>query len=249
MRKALFLTAYNRLSYLQQVLHTWESVVGVEEWDMVAMIEPSDLSHQIVEEFEEFSRKTKFRRFSIQVNPQVYGVLHHPWVGFENLFSTNLQGNYDFVVRAEDDIIVSNDVLEYFSWAAKKFKLDPSVATVHAFSEAEGSARDVELISKFSPLMWGTWRDRWQELLSPTWDHDYSTFNLRPGNQSGWDWNINTRLLPRLGLTSVCPVVSRTNNIGVVGTHGTPGNFLHLEDFVQHRNTPAYRLVDSRNHD
>lgn len=247
MKKAVFLTTYNRLPYLQQVLESWSHVRASEDWDLVAMIEPSPIAGQIVEEFDEFKRANQhlFRGVEVHVNPRVYGVLHHPWVGFERLLSMK---NYDFVVRAEDDLVVSDDILEFFNFASEHYYETEDIATVHAFSTDSGDPASVVESQFFSPWLWGTWRNRWQNLIGPTWDHDYSTFNEFSGNQSGWDWNLNTRIFPKLDLRSARPLVSRANNIGVHGIHGTPDNFVQSESFQAHRPAVTFH-ADSRQHD
>lgn len=239
MNRALVFTAYNRVSYLQQTLHSWETVRGIRDWDLYIFIEPSPVQEQIKEEFELFVAKLGHQDVHIQINPERYGVLHHPWVVFERLL-TSLY--YDFAVRAEDDLIVTDDILEYFEWASDFYRQDESVATIHGFSRSsQGDPTQAHKVQRFSPLTWGTWRDRWTDLLSPTWDHDYSTYNGTPGNEAGWDWNITSRLLPQRDLFSVEPEVSRVNNIGVYGTHATPENFFDLEDFSSHQSPRSYR--------
>lgn len=240
MRKAIVLTAFNRLPYLQQTLASWEQVRDQEEWDFIASIDPSDITQQIVEEFEEFEAKTNFALFDIRVNREVQGVLHHPWMAFEGLFTF---GRYDFVVRAEDDLVVSNDILEFFTWAAHHYRGDDQVATVHAYSITEGPINSVRKSEAFSPWLWGTWRNRWQDLIGPTWDHDYSTFNGTPGFQSGWDWNLNTRIFPEMDLRSVVPLCSRADNIGMHGIHGTPENFEQSDSF--HFQYPRVAFTES----
>jgi len=241
MRKAIFLTAYNRIPYLQQTLASWESVRGQEGWDFIASIEPGPMAQQVVEEFEEFASKTTFNTFDIRVNENVEGVLHHPWLCFEGLFG---MGRYDFVVRAEDDLVVSNDILEFFSWSAHTYRDDAEVATVHAYTATDGPINSVRRSEAFSPWLWGTWRDRWAGLIGPTWDHDYSTFNGSPGFQSGWDWNLNTRIFPEYNLRSIVPVVSRANNIGLHGVHGTPENFERSDSF--HFSFPMVQFTESQ---
>lgn len=240
MRKAVFLTAYNRIPYLQQTLASWEDVDGQEDWDFIASVEPSPVQQQVVEEFEEFFSKTNFNLAEVRVNEKLEGVLHHPWMCFEGLFGF---GRYDFVVRAEDDLVVSNDILEFFSWAAHNYQGDPQVATVHAYSSDDGPINAVRKSEAFSPWLWGTWRNRWRDLIGPTWDHDYSTYNGFPGNQSGWDWNLNTRIFPQYDLRSIVPVTSRANNIGVYGTHGTSDNF--ERSFSFHFRYPRVQFTES----
>lgn len=241
MKKAIFLTAFDRLPYLQETLYSWDRVRDLHNWHFVAMIEPSPVQEQVRQEFEEFILRSGILDFEIRINPQVYGVLHHPWVGFEQLFSQN----YDFVVRAEDDLVVADDVLEFFNHVAYEFLDEPSVATAQAYSGSLwGDPGDIRLSDDFSPWVWGTWRDRWKNLLGPTWDHDYSTYNGSPGQQAGWDWNINTRIFPEHDLRSAMPLVSRSNNIGVSGVHGTAENFVTIRDFVQEREPVNFFMGD-----
>jgi len=240
MRKALFFTAYDRPDYLRTALESWGEVRGLNDWNIVARIEPGHYAHKIYDLFDGFRTGSQHPNFQIIVNPERYGVLRHPWVGFEHLFDRR----FDFVVRAEDDLRVSSDILEYFSWAAEEFEMRDEVASIHGFTRyGDGDPSDVRLEKRFDPLIWGTWRGYWEGLIGPTWDHDYSTFNETPGNQSGWDWNLNTRIYPRLGLQGVFPVVSRVENIGLYGTHSTPENYYTAESFQASQEEVKYRLL------
>jgi hypothetical protein len=237
MKKALLFTAYNRVAYLQQSLSTWFGVRGLDDWHILALIEPSPVQNAIKEEFEMFRDIRGLTDMEIVINPERYGVLHNPWVGFQKLL---VNDGFDFVVRTEDDLVVSEDILEFFEWVALNYRGDDQVATAHAFAQTDGTPGAVSIESSFSPLVWGTWANRWKALLGPTWDHDYSTFNKEPGNQAGWDWNLNTRLFPSLGLHSVRPHISRVNNIGVHGTHSTLENFIEATNYQQYREPVKY---------
>lgn len=238
MRKALFFTAYDRPNYLLRALETWGYVRGLKDWDIVARIEPGLYADQIYDIFEGFWAGSRHPNFQIITNPTRLGVLHHPWAGFTELF----EQDYDFVVRAEDDLRVSDDILEYFTWAAAKFEHDDRVASIHGFMrEGSGTPEEVEVQPRFDPLIWGTWRRTWESLIGPTWDHDYSTYNGAPGIQSGWDWNLNTRIYPGHGLGGVFPRLSRVDNIGVHGTHSTPDNFYTAPSFQASIEPSVYR--------
>lgn len=239
MRKALFLTAFNRPQYLSQALASWQSVRGLEDWAIFAQIEPNAFAEEQRDDILHAFRDHP--NVEVVINPQRYGVLHNPWVGFEHLF---MERDYSFVVRTEDDLVVSADVLEYFDWASEKFKNNTSVATVNAYTVREGPVDEVALVPIFSPLVWGTWFDRWEGLLGPTWDHDYSTYNDTPGNQAGWDWNINTRLFPQHQLLACFPLASRVHNIGLVGTHSLPWNYETSPSFRPDHGSQEYRLVE-----
>jgi hypothetical protein len=234
------LTAFNRPQYLKEALSSWQKVRDLEDWDIYVQIEPNDFA----EEQANMVRVAFQDHPSVEVliNPQVYGVLHNPWVGFERLFMAK---NYDFVVRTEDDLVVSADILEYFGWAAEEFQNNSQVATVNGFTYRDGPSDEVALVPLFSPLVWGTWQDRWEGFLGPTWDHDYSTFNGEPGNQSGWDWNINTRLFPQHQLLACFPLASRVHNIGIHGVHSLPENYSTSESFIPDHGRLKYTVVDS----
>ena len=111
---------------------------------------------------------------------------------------------------------VAHDVLRLLEHASTAYAADPAVAVACAYSPAAEGA-DPALLRRtpaFSPWLWGTWRHRWTDLIGPTWDRDYSTWNGSPGFESGWDWNLNTRVFPAHGLVSVSPAVSRGRRRG-----------------------------------
>ena len=76
---------------------------------------------------------------------------------------------------------------------------------------------------------------------SSTWDRDYSTYNGSPGFETGWDWNLDTRVFPAHGLVAVAPRVSRVRNIGEVGERGTPEDLVPAPSFVAHQARRRYR--------
>lgn len=229
---ALFFTAYDRSNYLSEALASWRQVRGFYDWPVVAMIEPSYSQQKMVELFEELEHPN----LKIIVNPKRYGVLHHPWVGFQTLFD-----RYNFVVRAEDDLIVSTDILEYFEWANQEYRNQEYISCVNAFTFGSGDSSQIEERTLFNPLIWGTWRDRWTGFMRSTWDHDYSTNNGTPGVQAGWDWNLN-RIIPERNMKVVSPLASRVQNIGVIGTHSLPENFETAVSFEQFRDPTTYVL-------
>lgn len=229
--KALFLTAYNRPDLLDRTMRSWELVRGVTDWPFFVRIEPSPVQEECVRIVRESLMRTGHQHAAVSVNPELYGVLHHPWVGFEHLFQI-----YEFVVRAEDDLCVSDDILEYFDWASEYYRIDKEVATIHAYSDGPGEDPAVVhvLPTYANPLVWGTWKNYWQSVIGPTWDHSYSTYTDVPGKNSGWDWNLNLRVFPEHGLWGAVPEMSRVDNIGVHGTHSTTENFRTAESFHPH---------------
>lgn len=221
MKIGIALTANDRPNYFTQTVDSWLNVRGFQDippLDKWVFIEPSLVVSDMESEGHRLGAK-------VHSNANKLGVLLNPWVALDNMFKPRTTGcreevNYysgpcDFVILAEDDILVSSDVLEYFAWAAEAFEDDASVLTVNAFSR-EGGEKD--LVTKrdgfASPLIWGTWIDRWRDIIRDTWDKNY-TFN-------GWDWHLDA-IAKENGMKSVMPLQSRSDHIGEFGgTHMTP---------------------------
>ena len=233
---AILFTAFDRPDLLERSLASWDKVRHLRDPFWYFSIAPSPVEDEVKRIIYRFISRNEINVATVHLNPRRLGVLHHPWVGFENLFNRG----ENFVIRAEDDLCVSDDILEYFAWAELTYRGVSDVATIHGYQQDEHhSPNAVEVLPRFNPLIWGTWRHWWLHLFRDTWDHDYSTFNGHPGNQAGWDWNINTRLFPKHDLKGVYPRMSRVDNIGVHGTHSTPENYSTAPAFQ-----PAYGVVD-----
>lgn len=237
-RPAVLLTAFDRPHYLAPVLDSWAGVRGLHRWHLRFAVEPSGAGEDVVALVRAFVARTGHGDTEVVLNPTRLGVLENPYAHLDALF----RAGHGFVVRAEDDLLVSDDVLELFTHVAAAYADDATVATAHAFSGLPDGAPDELLRSAaFCPWVWGTWRDRWTRLLGPTWDRDYSTYNGSPGFETGWDWNLDTRVLPAHGLGVVAPVVSRVRNIGEVGEHGTPEDLVPAPTFRAHQRPTSYR--------
>jgi hypothetical protein len=238
MKRALVITACNRPNYFRETMDSWRKVRGFYDWDVIIRLEPSFF----IEEHLEVVAELQHEHLKIVVNPHVYGVLHHPWVAFEELFAEG----YSFVVRGEDDLVVSDDILEFFEWASETYENDKQIAAVYGHSpvpEGWHGPEQVLRMPDFSPWVWGVWKDRWTEYIRDTWDHDYSTYNGHPGNEAGWDWNLDTRILPGYRKLCILPAYSRVKNIGVWGVHGTAENHRTGPAFEYHRDPVQYTEV------
>lgn len=219
---AIAFTAHNRPDYLAETLKSWSKVRGIGRYPLVFHVEP--VNHQV----QEMCRNVQFGKSNETiVNPQVYGALGNPWHAYETAFQYD-----DFAVVAEDDSIVSTDVMEYFEWCRNQYADDLSVLAVCAFwgSDPVGPVDGVHRRSWFAPTIWGTWADRWKELRE-SWDFDY--------RYKGWDWNINERVLG--DRTCVFPAWSRSQHIGKHnGTHMLPKEFEELQSrsFIERVEAP-----------
>ncbi len=211
----LVFTANNRPRYFHPVMASWADARGIRDWYPRVYLEPGPQQAVMTAIATEYGA-------AVHHNAERLGVLRNPWHALDAAFR---QGA-DFVVLAEDDVLVSSDVLEYFTWAATELAhqhILTACAGSFAGPDQAGQDRLVRTHQQFCPLVWGTWRDRWATVLRDTWDHDYSSGTLQ-APQSGWDWNINLRVMADWNV--VTPVVSRSTHIGADGgTHTTAASF------------------------
>lgn len=163
-----------------------------------------------------------------------------------------------FLVFGEEDIAVSDDVLAYMDWARWELRADKRVLTAVAHSrhgqgwDQPGSGLDpdadqsaVRLLPYFNGWVWGTWADRWEQVLEPNWDWECNSGGVM---DSGYDWNIFARILPRYKMVSAVPAASRSQNIGQ--HDGWSGSAdaqwfagTQAASFRQHRDPVKYRLT------
>lgn len=220
MRTALLMTVFDRVDLLPEVVAHWRRVPELASWHVRIAVEPSPRQGAVQEALDPLVQELP--DVEVVVNETRLGVAENPYRHLGALFDAG----FDFVVRTEDDLLVADDALRLMTHAAAVYRDDPEVAVVCGFSREEAEA-DPTLLRRtpaFVPWLWGTWHHRWDATIGPTWDRDYSTWNGSPGFESGWDWNLSTRVLPARGLTTIAPLASRVQNIGVEGQHGTGEN-------------------------
>lgn len=241
---AVAMTAYKRPRYFAETLGSWGSAKGVDGLATFRVaLEPSAVQNEMVS----LVRARWELAPEVILNPSRLGVLVNPHQAIDGVFRDYPE--VQFVILAEDDVIVSDDVLVWMSWAATGFQYSPDVALVCAMPRFHGT--DPHVVRKYpymsGNLIWGTWRDRWEGLIGPTWDRDYSTGDAeQPG--SGWDYNLDWRVLPRNGLVSVAPDMSRSQHIGEHdGEHCSPAQFplTQVPSFREHFCPGVFRMEAS----
>ena len=161
----------------------------------------------------------------------------------------------DFCILGEEDVQVSSDVLAYMAWAAERFADDERVLAVLAHSrcgqgwdgpdvadDPDADPAIVRLAPYFNPWCWGTWRDRWEKILEPEWDWRCDSGGAL---DSGYDHNIQRRILPRHGMVCVVPDASRSQNIGQHegwATNAASWAFSQARSFAEKREPCKYRV-------
>lgn len=208
--KAVVFTLYQRPFYTRQILDAWSKVRGIKDWYFHFFIDPSNQSMAQLEIAHEFLRANELTG-AVEVNEVKQGVLTAPWLALGSAFSAG----YEHVVLAEEDVEVSDDILEYMDYALGLCDI------ACAWSDQEGPEDEIECRYWFCPWGWGLTDKVWFKYLRDTWDHDYSTADERgPG---GWDCNIGLRLVHELPIQISFPRSSRSRHIGRhLGTHQNP---------------------------
>lgn len=227
-------TGYNRPEYFLPVVHSWNNVRGIERTHATLHLEPSDpvTEQKMMDAFYQL----KAGAHTLVLNHSRYGVLLNPWKALEAGFKRS-----EKVILAEDDVIVSSDILEFMDFGLTVTPAHPDLMGVCAFSREGGPEHIYEVRKSFSPLIWGTTRDIWVNYLRDTWDKDYTSGNA-DGSQAGWDWNIN-RILSAQDKYFIYPLASRSDHIGEhKGTHMMPEMFHESRgvDFKLSRSVMGY---------
>lgn len=254
---AVFTTAMRRPYYFEETLSSWSKARGIET------VGGFHVAMGLSDRFTEMEGVLKRSRisgldgFTLAPDPHP-GMGMHWAIGamFDSLFGPHgHKTESEFVIATEEDVVVSDDVIEYFQWAKETFADDQRVLLVNAHSiggqgwdlhlpvqDGDANQQAVRLLPYFNAWCWGTWRDRWPALREQ-WDWD-CTSGHATGGYSGWDWNIASRIIPQGNWLCVTPDASRSQNIGrMEGWASSPWSwgFSQAQSFRPHRE-PGYQL-------
>lgn len=260
---AVMTTAWRRPYYFQRVLESWASAEGIDQIRrFVISIGPTD---RYAEQMDLIERMAPRLGAGLEVLHQSEHAVKGDGIrvpfgphraipeAIDHVFADEA---VKFVVAGEEDVQVSSDILQYMRWAATEFEHDPRVLIACAHSkggqgwdlqiparDADADQEAVRLLRYYNPWGFGTWRNRWDAILSPEWDRDCSSGGPM---DSGYDHHIQRRVLPKYRMRCLVPDASRTQNIGErEGWASTPERFplLHAQSFRERRENPQYRLV------
>jgi hypothetical protein len=213
MTREIVFTVYDRLGYFERTVHSWRAARGLRHWPCTVFVEPSPVAEQVAQVARRLGDHA-----TVVANPTRLGLTTNLWQALGHGFARS-----QFVVLAEDDVVVAPDILEYLDWTSEHFVDDPDVLAVCAHSQA--TVGDVTAVTKrlwFTPWVWGTWRNRWVDSIKDNWDFDY-TSGHSSNTPSGWDCNLNQRV--RGARSCLYPVVGRADHIGEHGIHMSPHQY------------------------
>lgn len=239
-QKILAFTVAGRPDHLEQSLNSW----------LQTNLELVTAVHFFIEPIDAFEIDSVIDLFASRCpvpvikhwNKEKLGVLRNPWHLFDHCF--RIEGA-KFVILGEDDFLVSPDTLDFLCGA----KFDDKTMAVCAKWVGKGADNNPETwhrSNEFTGNIWGTTPDVWSKHLRDTWDFDYSS-GKADETSSGWDWNIQLRVMPQNGLHCIVPTSSRSKHIGITGAHCTKEVFDDTVawNFLAGRYDGAYREVEA----
>ncbi|MDD7966385.1 hypothetical protein [Actinomycetospora lemnae] len=231
----VFTVSGERPGYLAEVVASWRRVRGVEAWPVTFLVEPGTRVPECRTVITD-----AFPDATVVVHPERQGVRANP----HRALATAFDGGAGFAVLAEEDIVVGDDVLEYLGHGAAAHRDDPSVLALCAFSPLPApQPEDAVGTGGFTAWVWGTWVDRWRELLEPHWFD--AAVGPEPGVEEGFDFGID-RMRQATARRILMPLASRSDNIGQYGgVHALPEEFeeSRAATFAAHRPPQRFREV------
>jgi hypothetical protein len=233
----VFTVSGERPGYLAETLGSWSRARGVAGWRTVFLLEPGTRvpeCHAVI--------GAAFPAATVLVHPERLGVLANPHAALARAFADGAM----FAVLAEEDVVVADDVLEFLAHGAATYRDDPSVLALCAFSRLPApQPADAVGDGRFSPWVWGTWDDRWHDVLGPSWFE--AARAPVPGAGSGFDFGVE-RTLAATARRVVIPLASRSDDIGQFGgVHALPEEYEagRAATFAAHRPPQRLREVPS----
>ena len=195
-----------RQKYLREALDSWSQARGIGDWHLLFALEPCRVNFPIAE-FTQWAHRS-FASAEVVVADTRLGCLRNT----RRAMSLAFAAGAEFAVLAEEDLLVSTDVLEYFGHCRDTYSAQENVTVVcgHSLRAETGGPADVVRSSWFNPLVWGTWKDRWEGFIDPSW----GPFQ---GNMESWDNNLRVQV-SSAGREAVFPVQSRSLHIGQAST-------------------------------
>ena len=137
-----------REKYLRESLDSWAEVRGRDTWTFLFCLEPCDLVFP-VEAFWGWARDV-FPGCHLLKNGRRLGCMRNTRRAMDFAFGDLGAG---FAVLAEEDVRVSPDVLEYFTWASAAYQGDGNLAAVcaHAKTSENTDLSAATRVPWFSP--------------------------------------------------------------------------------------------------
>ena len=170
--------AYNRADMLEQLIDSLEENIEIGECEGYIFVDvpvkekAKDVVYnkEVLEFLEQYKKRTLFKNLKITIASEHKGLAKSIIDGV-----TQIICQHGKAIVLEDDLLVSNDFIDYMQRALDYYENDDRVWSISAHSPKlkalEKYPYDVYLIPRVESLGWGTWKDRWEKT-----DWDVSTY-------------------------------------------------------------------------
>jgi Glycosyl transferase family 2 len=199
--ETLSVLAHRRPVYFGETLAALTKCAGMVDWRVVLVLDCPDDKTRAIAKAASKVRGWEIAEFDLrnEADPPYSRISRATLLALSLGFATA-----DYVAHLEEDCVPAPDFLRWHAEQAERFRYDPRVFTVNAWSGPVGHKHNEDHVAPaYSPWGWGTWRDRFEEMRAG-WDFDF------------WDRHLNEVLRgDRLGVFSA---VSLVRNIGRIGT-------------------------------
>lgn len=237
---ALF--AYKRVDKLQECLLALESNLGVENTVLYIFCDGPKKKEDIIavqqvrKYIHEYKEKSKFKKIYLVESETNRGLANSIIGGV-----TEVVNKYGKVIVVEDDLVTTNDFLQYMNGALDFYENMKEYGSISAFTlpmkQLNHYAKDIYVTRKGECWGWGTWKDRWNEV---DWSvSDFPEYYKDKKKRKAFDaieYGLDKMLIMQMegkldswavrwcyhlffhNLLTVYPKVSRTLNIGFDGS-------------------------------
>ena len=201
-----------RQRYLRAAIESWARARGADQARFLFCLEPPGTFP--VGEFTEYVERVFPGRAMVLQSTVRQGCLNNTRVAMVQSLAMAADCGEDFGVVTEEDVEVSDDILEYFTWARDAYRDDLKTVAVCAHTRSS-KVEDREAVVRaawFAPLAWGTWQSRWDDVLAPSWGPQEGS-----NNPESWD-NKLKQVITSGDYRAVFPARSRSLHIGELST-------------------------------
>ena len=253
----VMLFTYSRPKHTKRVIEALSRNRLAKHTEVFAYIcKPKNEKHieavaDTLEVLRSFEKDPAFKSFTI-IEKQTYVPLGPAMV---NAVSEVIS-EYGRVIVLEDDIVTSNDFLDFMNDALDFYENDPNIYTVSGYSfgmrEIKELKADVYSVHRTCPWGWATWQDRWKRYIYDlrdeyeiksldrsfrrkmlSWSRDLPiTMDALIYNELSMETNWEQQMCYcqfKNNMNTLCPKISKVQNIGFKnGTHDEP---IGLDDY------------------
>lgn len=230
--KLIVMPIFDRVQYLVKCLEYLGKCRGLKDYTILASIDPSPKLPQVLQVLAQFRSKVK------EIRPYINQTRLGCNGNVKNSLSWGFSLGAKELIYLEDDIALSPCAIEYFEWAANKYRENEDIFAVCAYSRDKPTELEYWQTHKrksFAP--WGTlffertWveiTNQWQNLNVPPIyvDREKDGQQIREKYDTYLSWDYFLKFQVRKDRYCIFPKLSRSYNFGEIGYH-TPSKEFH----------------------